>query len=293
MKSIILKENEGMRLDIYLKEKNEKISRSYIKKLIKNGNVLVNGQRNKSGYIIKEDDLIVINFPDKVSIDLEPVNLNLDIVYEDDFVAVVNKRSGLVVHPSSTYKKTTLVHGLLYQLKDLSDINGTIRPGIIHRIDKDTSGLILIAKNNEAHAYLSEEIKKHHVKRKYFAIIKGHLKEKKLDIELPISRHKINRIKMAVNKEGKYALTHIKKQESYENYSLLDIELKTGRTHQIRVHLSHIGFPILGDPVYGKKLNDYGQYLHAYMISFIHPNTKEELTFKTKLPEEFEKVLKL
>ena len=287
---IVDSSNEKQRLDAFLSEsiyKNK--SRSYVQNLIKNGNVLVNNEQVKTGYMIKANDEILLTELEVKILDMEPVDLKLDIVYEDDDLAVINKPQGLVVHPASSYKETTLVHGLLYQIDNLSEINGVIRPGIVHRIDKDTSGLLVVAKNDESHRILSEMLKKHEISRTYLAIVYGHFEETKATINAPIGRSPKNRLKMAVVKDGKAAITHFEVLMQFDQYSLIKCELETGRTHQIRVHLAYINHPILGDPIYGpsKPYGKTGQYLHAYALEFMHPIKKELMTFKVDMPQKF------
>ena len=289
----IQKDDQNMRLDAFLVNHFEDLSRSYIKKLISEGHILVNNHTVKAGYVLKENDVIDYHIPGDVTLDLYPINMNLSIVYEDDDIAVVNKPKGIVVHPSKTYQSPTLVHGLLYQLKNLSSINGTIRPGIVHRIDKDTSGLLVVAKNNDAHESLSEQLKNHNIERKYYALVHGIFKRQHVTIDLPIARHPQKRKQMAVMQDGRKSITHVQVKTFYQHASLLDISLETGRTHQIRVHLSHIGFPIVGDPTYGIKKEAYGQLLHAYELTLTHPRTKEVMCFEADLPEDFKEYLKL
>ena len=281
---------EKQRLDAYLSDQvfSDK-SRSYVQNLIKKGQVLVNDEKVKTGYMLKIDDMIKIEILEPKKLDLEPVDLDLDIVYEDDDLAVINKPEGLVVHPASSYKDTTLVHGLLHQMENLSEINGVIRPGIVHRIDKDTSGLLVIAKNDQSHQILSNMLKKHEINRIYLAIVYGHFNETKATISAPIGRSPKNRLKMAVIKDGKPATTHFEVLKQFDQYSIIKCHLETGRTHQIRVHMAYINHPILGDPIYGPKkvYGKHGQYLHAYQLDFMHPTKKEHMTFNVDMPKEF------
>lgn len=289
----IHKQDEGVRIDAFLVTHFEDLSRSYIKKLMTEGHIQVNGKTVKAGYILKQDDTIVYDIPEDVMLDVYPMDMHLDIIYEDDDIAVVNKPKGLVVHPSKTYQGPTLVHGLLFQLKNLSSINGTIRPGIVHRIDKDTTGLLVVAKNNEAHEFLSEQLKYHLIERKYYALVHGVFKKQFVTIDLPIARHPNKRKQMAVVQDGRTSITHVQVNTFYKDASLLDISLETGRTHQIRVHLSYIGYPIVGDPTYGIKKEAFGQLLHAYELTLTHPKTKELMTFHAPMPYDFEAYLKL
>ncbi len=281
---------EKQRLDNYMSEYIYKDkSRSFSQNLIKKGLVLVNNQHVKTGYMLRNGDTISIEEHEPVGLDLAPVDLNLDIVYEDEDLAVINKPQGLVVHPASSYKDTTLVHGLLYQMEQLSDINGVIRPGIVHRIDKDTSGLLVVAKNDKSHQVLSNMLKGHQIRRTYIAIVYGSFNESKAKIDAPIGRNPKNRLKMAVVADGRPAVTHFEVLKQFDKYAIIKCELETGRTHQIRVHLAYINHPILGDPIYGPKkvYGHTGQFLHAYQLEFDHPIKKEHMTFKVDMPNEF------
>lgn len=289
---IVIKEDKDIRLDLYLLNKYKELSRNKIQNYIKNGNFLINNKKVKTGYLLKEGDIltsknIIIN--EEITYNLKPINLNLEVIYEDDDLAIINKPKDLVVHPAKTFKGTTLVNGLLYQFDKLSTINGEKRPGIIHRLDKDTSGLLIITKSNLAHKILSEDISMQKIKRYYYAICYGTFSEKTGEINMPIKRDPKDRIKMAVVKDGKESLTKFEVLEQYLHHSLLKIQLITGRTHQIRVHLSEINHPILGDETYGPKniYGNIGQYLHAYKLKFNHPITKKEMVFETPLPKYF------
>lgn len=294
---LIDEENTNTRLDLYLISEFSKVSRTKIQKAIKNGEVLVNNEQVKTGYMLKEDDLVTYMKEDDLETDniinVEPVNLNLEIIYEDDDLLIVNKPKNLVVHPAPTFTGTTLVHGLLYHTKNLSNINGNTRPGIVHRLDKNTTGLMVVAKNDYTHEMLSKDFSERKVIKKYYAICLGTFKNQTGTIDMPIKRDDNNRLLMAVDKAGKEAITEFRVVEKYLNHSLLDIDLKTGRTHQIRVHFSAIGHPILGDDLYGPKkvYGDNGQLLHAYYLSFYHPIKKEQMTFELSLPNYFKDVI--
>ena len=264
-------------------------SRSYVQRLIKEGICTVNGEKVKTGYTCKEGDLIEIAEIPVKSLDIEAVDLKLDIVYEDDDLLVINKPQGLVVHPASSYHEPTLVHGLLHQVDELSTINGVVRPGIVHRIDKDTSGLLVVAKHDISHQFLSNELQDHLVKRIYIALVYGDFTEKEGTIDAPIARHPKNRLKMAAIATGKPARTHFKVLERFGEYTLVECELETGRTHQIRVHMAFIHHPVVGDPVYGPKevIGNQGQFLHAAELTFMHPTKKEQMTFRANLPQYF------
>ncbi len=287
-------DNENDRLDRYLHEcvmPDE--SRSHIQMLIRSGHVTVNGSIVKTGYALKTSDIIEIEEIEPKELDLTPIDLALDIVYEDDDLLVINKAEGLVVHPAESHSGPTLVHGLLYQTKNLSSINGVIRPGIVHRIDKDTSGLLIVAKHDRAHVLLSHDLAEHRIIRKYVALCYGHFAETTGTIDAPIKRHPKNRLKMAVLEGGKHAVTHFEVVETYADYTLIRCELETGRTHQIRVHMAYINHPLVGDPLYGPRdrKGDTGQFLHAYSIAFTHPIKKEHMTFTVDMPESFSSFL--
>ena len=273
---------------------NSNISRNEIKRLISINKIFLNKDIvTKGNTLLKQDDDIEIFLDKKKEISIEPEEIHIEIIYEDDYLVVVNKPTGMVVHPAPGHFSGTLVNAILYKFKSLSNISEKdYRPGIVHRIDKDTSGLLVIAKDNNTHNLLSDQLKNHLIKRVYIAIIHGIPKFKTTHIKLPIARDKSNRQKMSVDPLGKDAITHLKVLNSYSNFSLVECELETGRTHQIRVHLSHIGHPIFGDKVYGyKKFSDekYGQYLHAYKISFLHPHTKKNIILEAKIPDYFSK----
>lgn len=293
---LIEENNSGMRLDKYLSSCFGDKSRSYIQGIIEKGNVLVNGKIRKSNYSIKIMDKIEITIPEPLELNIIPENIPLDVLYEDSEVIVINKPQGMVVHPASGVYTGTLVNALLMHCKDLSGINGVTRPGIVHRIDKDTSGVIVIAKNDNAHNFLAAQLKEHTVKRVYYALVEGIIKEESGRVEAPLGRHPQEKIKMAVVKDGKQAATNYKVIERFKNHTLVECILETGRTHQIRVHMAHIGHPLVGDPVYGYKkqrFNLNGQLLHAMQLGFIHPVSMEYMEFETPLPEYFKKVLNI
>lgn len=287
-------ENEGVgeRLDIFLQHKFPSFSRSHIKNMIEKNCVFVNGKQVKSGYKLRENDKIsvTIKAPEKISTEEEDVPF--DIVYEDADVVVVNKPQGLVVHPCTSTKSGTLVNGLLHRVKNLSGINGVLRPGIVHRLDKDTSGLLVVAKNDKAHIALQEQIKNKTCKRIYLAVLTGNLKEDSGEIVTKIARDKKDRKKMAVADVGREAITNYRVLERFKDACLVEFSLKTGRTHQIRVHAKYLNHPVVGDKVYGKEVKGLnGQLLHAYKLSFIHPTTGKEVSFTAPLPDYFENYL--
>ena len=291
MEKLVVNESNE-RLDKYIAS-NTDYSRSLVSKLIDNNYVLVNGKNEKGSYKVKENDEIEILDGYIEETEIEPVKMNLDIVYEDNDIMVINKPSGLTVHPGSGNKNNTLVNGLLEYTNNLSDVNGNERPGIVHRLDKDTSGLMLVAKTNKAHEILSKDFEKHDVKRKYWALIKGVFPHNTAVIDAPIGRDEKDRKKMTVTaKNSKKAITHLKVIKRFQNYTLVELELETGRTHQIRVHLSYIGYPVYNDPVYNtKKATEFGQFLHSKTIDFTHPITKEHMHFECDLPEYFQKFI--
>lgn len=294
-------EYEGERLDRYLNlifsETDAAQSRSFFQKLIKDGHVTVDGQPQKAGYRLKADDVISVEIPDAVATPILPENIPLDILYEDDDLLVVNKPKGMVVHPSAGHYSGTLVNAVMYHCKDsLSGINGEIRPGIVHRIDMDTTGSLIVCKNDESHVFIAEQIKEHSVNRRYRGIVCGVVKDDEGTIDAPIGRHPIERKKMAVNeKNGKRAVTHYKVLERFERYTYMEFALETGRTHQIRVHMASTGHPLLGDALYSSGKSPYklqGQTLHAMTIGFLHPRTKNYMEVTAPLPEYFEKILR-
>ncbi|WP_285490065.1 RluA family pseudouridine synthase [Staphylococcus haemolyticus] len=283
----------GQRIDKLLPEFNNEWSRSQIQDLIKEDLVTVNEKVIKSNYKVKLNDLIIVTEKEVVEADIQPENLNLDIYYEDEDVVIVYKPKGMVVHPSPGHYSGTLVNGLMYQIKDLSGINGEIRPGIVHRIDKDTSGLLMVAKNDIAHRGLVEKLMDKSVKRKYTALVHGNIPHDYGTIDAPIGRNEKDRQSMDVVDNGKEAVTHFNVLEHFNDYTLIECQLETGRTHQIRVHMKYIGFPLVGDPKYGprKTLDIGGQALHAGVIGFEHPVTHEYIERQAELPKEFETLL--
>ena len=287
----------GIRIDRYLSEMNEELSRSYIQKLLKEQKITVNGSAVKANYKVQEGDEISVAVPDIKEPDILPEDIPLDILYEDDDVLIVNKPKGMVVHPSAGHTSGTLVNAIMFHCKDnLSGINGVLRPGIVHRIDKDTTGALLVCKNDNAHRNLAEQLKEHSIRRRYRAIVAGVLKEDEGTIEGPIGRHPIDRKKMAVNyRNGKDAVTHYKVLERFGDYTYIQCELETGRTHQIRVHMASIGHPLVGDEVYGPKKCPFkglqGQTLHARTLGIIHPTTGKYLEVNAPLPEYFIELL--
>lgn len=288
-------ECDSIRIDKYLAGILPDISRSFIQKLLKQGNILVNHEPCKQKYIVKADDIINVDIPKAIETNIVPEDIPLDILYEDDDVLVVNKPKNMVVHPAAGHFTGTLVNAVMYHCKDhLSGINGVLRPGIVHRIDKDTTGALIICKNDFSHNFIAEQLKTHSITRKYVAIVHGTFKEPEGTIDAPIGRHKTDRKKMAITADGKNAVTHYKVLQSNDKFSYIECQLETGRTHQIRVHMASIHHPLLGDEVYSKmqcpyKLN--GQTLHAKTIGFIHPSTKQYVEFEAPLPDYFQHLL--
>ena len=289
-----IKANDRVRIDKYVMD-NTDISRSKVKRMIDSGNILVNNKKVKASYNLKLDDNIYINDDYTEEVEIKPENIPLDIVYEDDYLLVVNKKSGMVVHPAVGNYSGTLVNALMYHINKLSSVNGSIRPGIVHRIDADTSGLLLVAKTDEVHNDLASQISNKTVLRKYIALVQGVILEDTATIDAPIGRDKNNRKKMAVTEvNSKNAITHIRVLERLKKATLIECVLETGRTHQIRVHLAYINHPVVNDPVYGyKKMDDknFGQMLHASTIGFIHTITKKYLEFSSDVPDTFKKIL--
>lgn len=294
-KYLIDLELAGMRLDKAIATKEKEFSRANIQRLIEEEKILVNGTKTKVSYKTNLNDEITIFESKPKDIELKAENIPLDIVYEDNDILVVNKQKGLVVHPGNGNPDGTLVNAVMAYCKDsLSGIGGEIRPGIVHRIDKDTSGLLIIAKNDKVHINMSEQIKNHEVKKTYIALVRGHMKENKATIDMPICRSEKERTKMAVSKRGKRAVTHITVMEKFEKFTLLEVIIETGRTHQIRVHLAEIGYPIVGDFVYSNGKNPFGvegQMLHSSRLEFKHPITGKEMKLEAPLPEYFQNVL--
>ena len=285
----------GIRVDKVIATKDDTISRVAIQRLIDEENILVNGNKVKSSYKVNLDDIVSITKPDAKEIEIKPQDIPLDIIYEDKEILVINKQKGLVVHPGNGNQEGTLVNAIMAKCKEsLSGIGGEIRPGIVHRIDKDTSGLLIIAKNDMAHISISNQIKEHKVKKTYVALVRGVIKENLLTIDMPIGRSNKDRIKMSVTKNGKNAVTHVEILERFKNYTFVKINIETGRTHQIRVHMAEIGYPIVGDMVYSNGKNPFeieGQLLHSQKLEFKHPTTNKEMTLEAELPEYFENVL--
>ena len=296
MKEFIVQKGENKRIDAYLAEKNEDMSRVAIQRLLEEGKVLVNGKKVKSSYKVQENDKIVQEDEVVKEVELKPQEIPIEVIYEDNDIIVVNKPKGLVVHPANGNPDGTLVNAIMAICKDsLSGIGGEIRPGIVHRLDKNTSGLLIIAKNDKAHINLSEQIKEHKVEKTYIALVRGVVKENEATINMPIGRSTKDRKKMAVIKTGKEAITHFRVLKRYKNYTLLEVKIETGRTHQIRVHLAQIGYPIVGDDVYSNGKNEWGivgQCLHAKKLKFKHPITNKEMELEAELPEYFKKIIK-
>ena len=292
---IVISEDVNNRIDTYLSEKLD-YSRSRIAKMLSDGTVLVNGKKTKNSYTLKENDVITVGEYVEEEMNIEPENIPLDIVYEDDDVIVVNKPNGMVVHPAVGNNHGTLVNALLNYSKNLSDINGEFRPGIVHRIDADTTGLLMVAKNNKSHEILADQLSKKETTRKYIALVWGVIKEDTATIDAPIGRDNTDRKKMAVTSiNSKDAITHLKVLKRFKEATLIELQLETGRTHQIRVHMNYINHPVVNDPVYGRRkiIDETGQCLHAYSLGFNHPKTKEYMEFKCELPECFKNILKM
>ena len=295
MKQQIVVTDAGKRLDKLISEQLPELTRSAVQHLMQDGCVTISGKPVKKNTRASAGDVITVELPEPREVEIEPENIPLDIVYEDEDIIVVNKPKGMVVHPAPGNWSGTLVNALMYHCGDsLSGINGEIRPGIVHRIDKDTSGLLVVAKNDRAHQSLAEQIKVHSAGRRYFAVVYGTPREQKGTVNAPIARHPIDRKKMAVLAGGREAITHYEVLEQYAGYSYLTFLLETGRTHQIRVHMAHIGHPIIGDPLYGPAKDKWklqGQCLHAGELTLTHPATGERMTFQAPLPAYFTTVL--
>lgn len=289
---IVSNEEKGIRIDKYLSNQFDDVSRTMIQTLIDQDDILVNKESVKTSYKLKIGDVI-----DIIDLVIEtkaiiPMNIPIEIVYEDDDVLVVNKPSGMVVHPAPGHYQDTLVNALMYHIDHLSDGSNHARPGIVHRIDKDTSGLLMVAKNNWAHDILAKELQAKATVRQYIALVEGVIKNKSGRINAPIKRDPHNRIKMAVQAGGKSAVTHFEVLEQFSDSTLIQCRLETGRTHQIRIHMDYIGHPVVNDPIYGTITSDFGQFLHAKTLGFTHPRTKELMVFNSELPEEFQTYIK-
>ncbi len=296
-KYLVPEEQEDVRIDRYLAESCESLSRSYIQKLLKNGEVLVDGKAVKASYRVCPGDQVLVDIPEAVQPEIQAQDMELDILYEDSDVILVNKPKGMVVHPAAGHLNDTLVNGLMAHCRDqLSGINGVMRPGIVHRIDMDTTGVLIACKNDFAHNQIAAQLKEHSITRKYLAVVHGVIKEDEGTVDAPIGRHPVERKKMSVNeKNGRHAVTHYRVLRRFSGYTYIECQLETGRTHQIRVHMASIGHPLVGDEVYGPRKCPFslqGQTLHAAVLGFIHPRTGEYLEFWAPLPEYFEKLLK-
>lgn len=291
-----VEDDKNERLDVFITSRIKDLSRSCVQKLIKKGCITVDGVTRKPNYRVKSGETIRILIPPPQKLEAKPEKIPLDILYEDDDIVVVNKPKGMVVHPAPGNYSGTLVNALLYHCDNLSGINGKMRPGIVHRLDKDTSGVMVAAKNDSAHRKLVEQIKQRKIKRKYIALVHGCIKEKRGTIDAPIGRHPVDRKKMAVTaKNSKHAVTHFEVLERFKDFTLIKVFLDTGRTHQIRVHMAYIGHPVVGDPKYSSAKNNMGldtQALHAQVLGLYHPATGEYIEFEAAVPEEFESVLK-
>lgn len=298
IRELMVESSDLQRIDKYLSEQMEELSRSYLQKLLKDGNVKVNGKAVKSNYKISAGDQICMEIPEATELEIEAEPMDLDILYEDQDIILINKPKGMVVHPAAGHYTGTLVNGLMHHCKDeLSGINGVMRPGIVHRIDMDTTGVLIVCKNDKAHNSIAEQLKIHSITRKYYAIVHGVIKEEDGIVNAPIGRHPVDRKKMSINeKNGKAAVTHYHVLKRFRRFTYVECQLETGRTHQIRVHMASIGHPLLGDQVYGPAKAPFpglqGQTLHAGILGIIHPTTGEYMEFHAPLPEYFEKLLK-
>jgi len=293
-KLLVLEEMEGERLDVFVTENMEQLSRSLVQNLIKAGKVTVNGQPVKASYHLREGEEVELELPEPQAVDIEPQNIPLEIIYQDQDLAIVDKPKGLVVHPAHGNWDHTMVNALLYHIKDLSGINGELRPGIVHRLDKDTSGVMVVAKNDAAHRNLAEQIKVHSITREYTALVHGVIKENLGTIDAPIGRSQLDRKKMAVVKDGRPAVSNYEVLQRFRNYTLVKVSLMTGRTHQIRVHFSYIKHAVVGDPLYGSARKHFdldSQALHAHLLGFNHPRSGEYVEFTSPLPSYFEGIL--
>jgi 23S rRNA pseudouridine1911/1915/1917 synthase len=295
--TVIVCDKDGERIDVYISATLEDMSRNSVQKLIVDGRVTVNEKIVRSNYKTKINDEIKIIIPEPELLDVKAENIDLSIVYEDDDLAVINKPQGMVVHPAAGHYGGTLVNGLMYHLKNLSSINGVMRPGIVHRLDKNTSGLMIVAKNDKSHNFLANCLKEHSINRIYYALVEGNVKDDIGKVDAPLGRSEKDRKKRAVtSKNSKVAVTNYQVIKRYGKYTLLKLKLETGRTHQIRVHMKYIGHAVVGDDVYGSKLNKFGlegQLLHSKSVGFIHPTTREYMEFDSELPEYFQRVLKI
>ena len=291
----IIVDKQDVRLDVYITDKNKDLSRTMVQKLIEEGSIKVNGNIKKLSYKVQLNDEISICIPKAKETDLKPQEIPIEVVYEDDDIIVVNKPKGLVVHPANGNPDGTLVNAIMAMCKEsLSGIGGELRPGIVHRLDKDTSGLLIVAKNDKAHINMSEQIKNRQVTKKYIALVRGVIQEDDATIDMPIGRSTKDRKKMAVTKNGKQAVTHFKVLKRYPKYTLLEVKIDTGRTHQIRVHMADFGHPVVGDMVYSNGKNDFGiqgQMLHAKSLDFKHPITGKQMHLEAELPQYFKSIL--
>jgi len=287
-------EAEGERLDVFITDNLEQLSRSTVQALIKAGLVTVNGEKVKASYHLKEGDQVEAILPEAQEVDIQPQDIPLPILYQDDDLVIVDKPKGMVVHPAHGNWDQTMVNALLFHIRDLSGINGELRPGIVHRLDKDTSGVMVVAKNDQAHRHLAEQIREHTIKREYVALVHGLIKENLGTIDAPIGRSKLDRKKMAVVKDGRRAVSNYEVLQRFNNYTLVKVTLLTGRTHQIRVHFAYIKHPVVGDPLYGSAKKHFdldSQALHACLLGFDHPRSGQYIEFTSDLPPYFKRVL--
>ena len=297
MKNVRFTEDDisiGVRIDKFLTDRLKAPSRSYVQNIIDKGLVIVNNKVVKSNYKLRDGDEIEVTIPAAEKLEVIPQEIPLDILYEDRDVIVINKPQGMVVHPAAGNRDNTLVNALLYHCEDLSGINGVIRPGIVHRIDKNTSGVLVAAKNDNAHNKLAEQLKEHTMNREYIALVEGRLNNESGTIDAPLGRNPQDRLKYAVVKNGKNAVTHYNVLQVFDRFTLVACKLETGRTHQIRVHMAYIGHPLVGDPLYGYKKQSFkleGQLLHARILGFVHPSTGEYMEFEAPIPEYFQRII--